>query len=344
MKNSFFILLFLGGLIAAAQKPYVPSYDDWYEDDLKQAQANKNHFQEPDDALNYAHYHYIGAHAAEKYPRFFSQYALQEQPIPGILSIGVRGLMISLYPWAKNWSSIVREGRSILCSRPVLETTTITKDRKKLYQTLHYEMNRIFNFLKSHPKAIITILFDDQCDAEQLMKDLNSIIAKNNYNPILKPSDWGDARNKGLWPTLGWMRSNNKRLLLFTQVANNHTEYTWPVEDYFWENTYGTFDESICLEQKASKLAPEKQRRSLVNFRCFGSPGAITSARDGRKCFDYDVVKKTTIQCQKRKFAQGRLFNGYWIDHVIAATNGLAGDKKKNGFDYVNELNAIKKK
>jgi hypothetical protein len=344
MKNTLFILFFCGSL-TAVEKTYIPSYDDWYEDDLKQANANKNYFKEPDDVLNYANYRYIGAHAAEKYPRFFSEYVLQEQPIPGLLATGVRGLMISLYPWAKNWSAIVREGRSILCSRPVLETTTLTKSRKNLYQTLHYEMNRIFNFLKSHPQAVITIIFDDQCDPAQLMKDISSIIAKNNYNPICKPSDWSQAQQKGTWPTLGWMRKNNKRLLLFTQVAKDHTEFTWPLDSYFWENNYGSVDENVvCVEEKASKLAPDKERRSLVNFRCYGSHQAITSARNSRRCFDYEEVKRMTTNCKKRGFARGRLFNGYWVDHVIAAANGLADDKKKSGFDYVNELNVVKGK
>lgn len=198
------ILFFLYGRLNAAEKPYIPSYDDWYEDDLKQAQANKNYFNEPDDALNYVHYHYIGAHAAERYPRFFLQSCRQEQTIPSILAIGVRGLMIGIYPWAFNWSTFTRDGRSIVCSpRPVLETTVLTKDRRKLYQTLHYEMNRIFNFLKSHPKAVITILFDDQCDMDSLIRDTKGIIAKNNYNPILKPSDWSDAQKKGYGQLLG---------------------------------------------------------------------------------------------------------------------------------------------
>ena len=59
--------------------------------DLKQAQSNKNFLIEPGDGLNYAQYRYVGAHAAEKYPRFFPKYVLQEQPIPGMLSTGSTG-------------------------------------------------------------------------------------------------------------------------------------------------------------------------------------------------------------------------------------------------------------
>jgi hypothetical protein len=341
MRGIIISLAIFSPFLWAFEKPYIPSYDDWYEDDLKQAHANKNYFKEPADELNYAEYRYIGAHGAERYPRFFSQYALQEQPIPGLLATGVRGLMITLYPWAKNWSFPVREGRSIVCSRPVLETTTFTKSRKPLYQTLHYEMNRIFNFLKSNPQAVVTVLFDDQCDLSQVMQDLAAIVAKNNYNPILKPSDWTAAQQKGEWPTLGWMRKNNKRLVMFTEVYKSHTDFTWPVDMYFWQNNYGSVDQNVvCVEAKASRLAAEKQRRRLVNFRCFGTPAAITAARDSMRCLEYGTVKQMTTDCQKRKFAQGRFFNGYWVDYVIAGTKGLVDEKKKTGFDYVNELNA----
>jgi len=345
MKNKLFFLLFLSGVLCASQRPYIPSYDDRYEDDLKQAHANKDYFKEPADGLNYANYRYIGAHSAEKYPRFFSEYTLQEQTIPGMLSTGVRGLMLSVYNWSKNWSSIVREGRSTVCSHPAAETTTFTKDGRKLYQTLHYEMNRIFNFLKSHPKAVITILLNDDCDMRNLIGDMKEVITKNNYDPILKPSDWPAAQQKGNWPTLGWMRSKNKRLVLFTQMYDGHTDFTWPVDNYFWENNYGSVDANVmCVEEKESRLAPEKQRRSLVNFRCYGSHGVISLARNRLVCFDYDAVKGMTTNCQKRRFAQGRFFNGYWVDHVITAADTLARDKKKSAFDYVNELNATKSK
>lgn len=340
----FLLIAYVSAPLGAAQKPYIPSYDDRYQDDLKQANTNKNYFKEPNDALNYAQYHYIGAHGAEKYPRFFSEYRLQEQPLPGILSTGVRGLMLSVYDWPLNWSSFIREGMSIMCARLTQDTMAYTKNGRKLYQTLHYEMNRIFNFLKAHPQAIITILFDDQCAITKLMRDMKEVITKNSYNPILKPSDWRVAQEKGEWPTLGWMRSNNKRLVLFTQTCRNHTDFTWPVENYFWENNYGTTDTNVaCTEEKESLLAPNKKNRKLVSFGCFGVPGT-GSERNYRRCFDYDFVKKLTTTCKKRKFAQGRTFNAYWADHIIDATNDLVKNKKKTVFDYVNELNTVTSK
>ena len=100
-------LLRVSGLLASPA-PYIPSYDDRYEEDIRQARSNKNYFKEPVDGLNYAQYHYVGAHAAEKYKRFFPQYALQDQPIPGVLATGVRGLMMTVYDRALSWSSIIR--------------------------------------------------------------------------------------------------------------------------------------------------------------------------------------------------------------------------------------------
>ena len=93
---------------------------------------------------------------------------------------------------------------------------------------------------------------------------MKEIIMKNNYDPILKPSDWAAAQQKGEWPTLGWMRRNNKRLVLFTQTYDKHTAYTWPVTSYFWENNYGTTDEKIlCSEEKESVVSPQKETAIL---------------------------------------------------------------------------------
>lgn len=348
MKNKgvFFLIMLSTASLPASQRPYIPSYDDRYEDDLKQANANKNYFKEPNDALNYDQYRYIGAQAAERYPRFFTEYTRQEQTILGMLSLGVRGLMLSVYDWNLSWSSIIREGISIVCSHPKEETKVFTKDGRKLYQTLHYEMNRIFNFLKANPKAVITIVFEEHCNITKLVRDIKEIIAKNNYDPILKPSDWRAAQEKGDWPTLGWMRSNNKRLVLFTQTYREHTDFTWPVENYFWENNYGSTDVTVaCSEEKESLLVPaaEKKNRRLASFGCFGA-AAMSTARDYRRCFDYDVIKNLTTSCKKRRFARGRTFNVYWAHHIIDATSDLVKNKKKTAFDYVNELNEAVRK
>jgi len=328
--------------VFAAQQPYIPSYDDRYEEDLKQANSNKDYFIEPEDDLNYANYHYIGANQAERYPRFFTEYIWQEQTILGMLSTGARGLIISLYDWSVAWSTILRAGVSVVCSHPMDESTVFRKNGKPLYQTLHYEMNRIFNFLKSHPKAVITVFFNDTADIAKIVRDMREIISKNNYNPILKPSDWSAAQQKGEWPTLGWMRSNNKRLLLFTQIYNNHTDFTWPVKQYFWKNNYGSIDEKVlCSEERLSLTESNQKNRSLVSFSNHGNTSTSPGARNSTLCLDYDLVKQLTQRCQKRKFARGKLFNAYWVNHLIGATHTLTQEKRKTAFDYANELNIV---
>lgn len=342
----FLFVLFYAQISCGAEPaPYIPSYDDRYEEDLQQAKGNKNFFVEPDDALNYAQYHYVGAHAAEKYSRFFPEYALQDQPIPGLLATGVRGLMLSIYDWSLSWSSIIREGVSIVCSHPTKESSVFRKNGKPLYQTLHYEMNRIFNFLKSHPQAVITILFDDFADTAKLSRDLKSIIMKNKYDPILKPSDWPNAEQKGEWPTLGWMRRHNKRLVMFTQTYNRNTDFTWPVKNYWWENVYGTVDENlICVQEKESLVEGRKTTRYLVSFGCYGGVSVSPGARNSNYCFSYNEAKHLTVGCQRRNFARGKLFNAYWADHIVNAVNNLTRRNNKTVFDYVNELNGIKKR
>jgi hypothetical protein len=219
------------------------------------------------------------------------------------------------------------------------------KNGKPLYQTLHYEMNRIFNFLKSHPQAVITIVFDDFADTAKLSRDLKSIIMKNNYDPLLKPSDWPEAEQKGEWPTLGWMRRNNKRLVMFTQTYNYRTDFTWPMKNYWWENVYGTVNENlICVQEKDSLIEGRKSTRNLVSFGCYGSVSVSPGARDSNYCFSYNAAKYLITGCQRRMFARGKIFNAYWVDHVINAVNNLTRRNSKTIFDYVNELNVIKRK
>ena len=326
---------------------YIPSYDDRYSEDIQEARSNKNFFQEPADDLNYADYHYVGAHAAEKYPRFVTQYFLQEQTVPGMLSLGVRGLMLSVYNWLLYWSSIYQSGISVVCSNPTKETTVFRKNGKPLYQTLHYEMNRIFNFLKTHPKAVITIVLEDYADIAKVTRDLEQIFRKNNYDPLLKPADWAPARDKGAWPTLGWMRSHNKRLVIFTQFHTEHTNLTWPMRHYFWQNNPGTIDPKLmCLEEKESLKDPHKKNRKLVSFSCIGGTATVPAARaarGGSVCFEYENAKDFTQICQQKSFAQGKAFNAYWADHVIREANNLARAGRKTVFDYVNEKNRSKK-
>jgi hypothetical protein len=342
------IIVMCNALIYAAPTPYIPSYDDLYEEDMRQARGDRNYFEEPEDALNYADYHYVGAHAAEKYPRFFPEYSLQEQPIPGLLATGVRGLMISIYNWSLSWSSMIKEGISIVCSHPTIESKVFRKNGKPLYQTLHYEMNRIFNFLKSNPKAVITIVFEDFADTANLSRDMKEIIMKNNYDPLLKPADWPSAQEKGEWPTLGWMRKNNKRLVMFTETFEQMTDFTWPVKNYFWENVFGTVDpDLICVAEKDSIVEGRKGTRALVSFGCYGSVAYVPDAlgsRDSTYCFSYDTAKGLTLGCQKKNFAGGKLFNAYWADHIIDAARALTRQNKKTVFQYVNELNVVKKK
>ena len=119
----------------------------------------------------------------------------------------------------------------------------------------------------------------------------------------------------------------------------HHTNFTWPSDLYFWKNNYGTIDTNVaCGEEKESLLVAGKKNRSLSNFGCFGA-AAITPARNYIRCFDYGFVKKFTTDCQKRRAARGRVFNGYWADHVIESANVLTRDKRKTAFDYINELN-----
>jgi len=103
----------------------------------------------------------------------------------------------------------------------------------------------------------------------------------------------------------------------------------------------GTIDENlVCVEEKYSVLEDDKTKRSLVSFGAFGSVAVSPGARNALRCLDYDTVKRLTSGCQKKGFARGKLFNCYWVDHVIDGLDVLRKEGKKTACDYVNELNA----
>lgn len=84
-----------------------------------------------------------------------------------------------------------------------------------------------------------------------------------------------------------------------------------------------------------------------MSFGCFGSVAAVSQAKQARNpflCFSYEFAKKITLDCQKRRFGRGKLFNAYWVDHVIESANGLDKDRRKTIFNYVNELNSAPRK
>jgi hypothetical protein len=316
--------------LSADQRAYLN--DSAWIQDARQANANINHFVEPSDSTKYTDYRYVGTHNSHVYPRFFKIVRQQDQTILGHLTYGVRGLMVDTYTWSLGWpSSLVGPESSKIClSHPEPGFLAFTQKGTVVYQSLKYELRRIVEFMKVNSKAVITIIFENYSDNQGLAKEIKSVMMEAKYDPVFKVSDFSKE-----WPTLGWMRTNNKRLVMFTQRGGN-TDVTFSQFTYVTENQYSTTDENELCKPRAES----RNDRSLVAFNHFSGLAVTLLTCITRKPVMYDTVKRIITNCQAKKFANGKIFNGYWADRIVDSCNDLYGNNQKTIFEYVNELNA----
>jgi hypothetical protein len=185
--------------------------------------------------------------------------------------------------------------------------------------------------MKVNPQAVITIIFENYANQLVTAQEIKAAMVDAEYDVLFKPSDL--IANQ--WPTLGWMRKNNKRLVIFTQRGLN-TDVTFSEFYYMTENQYSTTDESALCVQRAESHSAEP----LVVFNNFSGipitvPVIVTQVQ-----VQYHTAKRVITNCQARHFANGRIFNGYWADRVINSCEFLYKNQQETIFEYVNELNA----
>ena len=314
-----------------------PHHDPYWRQDAQQANSNINHFIEPADELNYTDYHYIGAHNAHVYPRFFSIVRQQDQTILGHLSYGVRGLMLDIYDWNLGWpSSLVGPQEAKVClSHPQPGLIAVTQKGHLTYQSLHFELRRIVEFMRAHPQAVITIILEDYANPDQTAQEIKNVTTESAYDPLFKYADLIDNQ----WPTLGWMRKHNKRLIIFSQRAAS-TDVTFHQFDYMTENQYSTTNETtLCKNRTESpKTAP------LIAFNNFSGVQLTLPTWITKKQVDHATAKRITTNCHAQCAPKRNMFNGYWANRIVDSCNHLYQNKQSTVFEYVNELNALIKK
>lgn len=321
--------------LPAGEREYLG--DSSWQDDAQQANNNKNHFIEPADSIKYTDYRYVGSHNSHVYPRFFSTVRQQDQSILGQLMYGVRGLMLDTYPWNLGWpSSLVGPKDSKIClSHPQPGFLAFTQKGHNRYQSLKFEIRRILEYMKLNKKAVVTIIFENYSDNNglALAAEIKDAIARAQYDPVFKVADY--TANKSQWPTLGEMREKNKRLVLFTQRGPN-TDITFSEFNYMTENVYSTTDENELWKLRGES----KNNKPLVVFNNFSGAPVTIATYTTRDRLEYRAVKRIITNCQAKRFASGRLFNGYWADRIIDSCNDLySNTSDKTIFEYVNELN-----
>jgi hypothetical protein len=328
------------------QNPEYPSSlagDPYWPEDLAEALANAPHFAEPADPLPYESYRYVGTHNAFVYNRFYGVVRQQDQTILGQLAYGVRGLMLDTYDWpASTIASKLGTGDVALAHGGFGPGTYIQKGAAT-FQTLKYELRRVIEFMKVNTRAVITIIIEDYANPVQTSQEIGEAVTEAGLAAgalLFTPADW---LAQGGFPQLGWMRKNNKRLVIFTQRAAR-TANTFHQFDHCFENNYGTSNEAELCSERIESAAGRASGRKLVVFNHFpgGGQGAgVTPTTAMQKWrVEYGTAAEIAGKAQQAGFAGGRMFNSYWADRVIDCVNHLGEDREQSIFDYVNDLNA----
>jgi hypothetical protein len=316
--------------------------DPFWAEDAQEANANNNYYKEPSDNTNYADRRDVIAHNAHCYHRFFQTVRQQDQTILGHLSYGVRGLMLDTYDFTLGWPAAIRgpKGAKVCLSHGQPGFIAFTQKGHNSYQSLQYELRRIIEFMRYNPRVVITIYLEDYANLAQTVKEIKATVQAAGYNPLFTPQDYPLASdiNQQQWPTLGWMRANNKRLVIFTQNSPT-TDVTWQQYNYSIENQYSTINKDDLWKQRDESKAKDNLPRKNVIFNNFQSIAVTLPTSTTRNQVEYAAVKSLIAYCKSKGFAHQRLFNGFAADRIVDSCNDLRENGKKTIFDYVNELN-----
>lgn len=318
------------------------------------------------DEVNFADYHYVGTHNSHVYKRFFKTTYQHETDITDQLNNGVRGFMLDIYRWNEGemnptlikTNRRVGPGENFVMSHAKPGFTAFTQKSFTgwdgilaivEYQTYHYELERIINFLKNNPNEIIVIHMEDHIGINELARTTQNTISAIGYDPLFRPTDWNTKQTTpDTWPTLGWMRKNNKRLLITSdnpgsETLNNQTPI-WDVRN-FASNVWGAINS--CSHPIASGCNPEKMCKpyhkfphaTVSFFNHFRSDALTWALWDVERDSRYDVLLDAYNKCKGSLF-DGRKPNGIFTDRTVEAIRSLKQKGAKTIMDLVNEWNA----
>ena len=179
-------------------------------------------------------------------------YAQQNHSFKKQLALGVRAFKLSI---------ALENGEMVLCHKAPTVTRILSrgKDPMPLKNALHI----MKKFLDENPDEVITIFL------ETYIRQPHDLIDKpfketRLADLTLKPGDWNFPERR--WPTFSWMRSHNKRLLIFNCLES--TELCFNQWEHIVENQWGTTHPAkACKERSQSKNYSDYARTlCFLNF------------------------------------------------------------------------------
>jgi len=202
----------------------------------------------PHDALRLDQVHFAGAHNA-LISRFSntrwgtSLYAQQTWNIEQQLKYGVRVFELDIGGNANK-----------ICACHNRCTGPYALQKIGSYELFAEIMQTFALWLEAHPKEVIVLLLDSVRDPyirqHMIDAELDTLPEVTNY--ILTPAMWNPDNHEGHWPKLGWMRKQDKRLIIFNDRLDDSCKYTF----HHWSYVMCTLPHSGDHE-KSTQLRPE---------------------------------------------------------------------------------------
>ena len=228
------------------------------------------------------------AYAAQRYGYVYANqyYTIQEQ-----LDWGVRAFELDTYKrcWKKKFGIIGNGGCAVsMCHGDCNQVNKwIYKPYKPGNDALGFANDglKIFKqFLEKNPQEIITLTLENYVTEPGLLDKQFEDAGITAL--ILKPEDWNPIEKQG-WPTLQWMVTNNKRLVVFnertaadhtytsnsTVAATKYTYYQWAsMAQNQWA---GAKNEMIALKERDASVQNRNIPRYLFELDWFANGGKI---------------------------------------------------------------------
>lgn len=297
-------------------------------------------WQLPHDALRLDQAHFVGAHNAlisrysnTRWGTFL--YAQQTWNIATQLKHGVRVFELDI---GGNYNKI--------CACHNRCTGPYALQKIGSYELFDEIMQSFATWLEQNPQEIIILLLDSVRDPyitqHMIDQELDALPEVTKY--ILSPAIWNPDTHNGRWPTLGWMRKHNKRLIIFNDRLNDSCKYTF----HHWSYVMCTIPHSADHEQstqlRSESLTHNKPHAQLYQFNHFAGIAdsrvawicAIGSTLMGKlennfrkyRALDNKIEHITSIvdHGKKKRIAKGKNPNFIMLDNVdrFICNDGIA--------------------
>ncbi len=168
---------------------------------------------------------------------------------------------------------------------------------------------QVAQWLSSDPKAIITLHLENYVKGTEGREALDKLLEETNLKQyLLRPTS---IFEKGDWKTLGQMRDDGTRLVIF---SDNPTDGMINVREY--RETQYNLDESPNCEMRGEGRDRGKNKRLLLMNHFYSQSFLKGDYNDNNS---YNAIAKRVNICHKE---QGRLPNFIAVDFIELGANG----------------------